>query len=233
MIKYLLIDCDGVLHDNDERLVRQAKAVQGFLGQSVEEIIRSYFSVHQYIHDNEMHNHNNQERHFILLSQKFGLEISDQDAGNLAAAWQKAYDGYYLNPKKYDDVYPFLSAIAEIGLKVCLVSGSTREERRRLLEAMGFDSFFLDIFAANTIGYQKQDIRFYQEVLSQLGAKPEETAVLGDQYNDDISAGQLGLKTILLKRPGKEIKDDGKYQPEKIISNLAEALPILKLWMEK
>jgi FMN phosphatase YigB (HAD superfamily) len=235
MIKYLLVDCDGVLHDNRERLERQAMAIQKYYGnKSREEILDGYFTVHQEIHDHDLASHDNLAKHFARLGKKFEINFKPADAAEQARLWQQAYDVYNDNPKIYDDVPEFLAQAMDLGLQLALVSGSTRAEREKLLAAMGLDKFFNHIFAANSVGYQKKNIKFYESILKELKISGRQAAIIGDNYEDDISAGQLAIKTILLSRSGENILNgDYQYQPDYTINNLSAAVPILKLWLSQ
>lgn len=228
MIKTILLDCDGVLHDNRKRLEGQADSVRRFFpGKKIGEIIADYFAVHQEIHELAPDKHDDLAEHFSRLSRRYGQMIDAEQALAAAQVWQAAYDNY--QPIIFPDVISFLQAARDLNLPVFLVSGSTEAERKKLLAMMGINELFQGVFAANSVGAQKQDIKFYEKVLAEIKVNPEQTLIIGDQYNDDISAGRVGIKTVLLNRPGSQrAPNTSGVEPDWEVGSLAEVLPILR-----
>jgi FMN phosphatase YigB (HAD superfamily) len=65
----------------------------------------------------------------------------------------------------------------------------------------------------------KPQIEFYREVLRDIGKKPEECLMVGNDVQEDVIANKLGIKVYLitdqlLHRTGEEIKADhiGTYE---------------------
>lgn len=226
--KLILVDCDGVLHDNDARLKRQATAVaKAFGNRPVSEIIKAYFAAHQRVHDEFSNQHDDVPFHFQLMGEAFGVNIKSDQAADLARRWQAAYDDYQQNPETYPDAGPFLEALQAAGLRLVLVSGSTQQERQTFLQAMGLEHFFEAIFAANTVGFQKQQPGFYEHVIQQLGVSAADMAIVGDSYNDDMTAKRFGITTILLHRPGVPEKKPNEWVPDYVVNDLNQAAEII------
>jgi 2-haloacid dehalogenase len=94
-----------------------------------------------------------------------------------------------------------LQRIKNMGHTIYLASGNTRENRMGILKSLDIDTFFTDVFAAQTIGYQKQQRQFWERVLSDLSANVSNITVVGNQLNDDIQHPlALGMQTILINR---------------------------------
>ncbi len=67
----------------------------------------------------------------------------------------------------------------------------------------------------------KPSLDYYSEILSILGRKPEECVMIGNDVDDDLCAGKLGIKTVLvtdylINRHGREIKADLEVPAEKL-----------------
>lgn len=67
--------------------------------------------------------------------------------------------------------------------------------------------------------YCKPQLEFYQEVLADTGKKPEECMMVGNDVEEDLIAGRLGMKTFLItnyliQKPGAAIVCDhqGDYE---------------------
>ena len=46
--------------------------------------------------------------------------------------------------------------------------------------------------------YCKPNLEYYKEIINELGAKPEECLMVGNDVGDDMVAGKLGMKVFLL-----------------------------------
>lgn len=67
--------------------------------------------------------------------------------------------------------------------------------------------------------YCKPQIQFYEEVLSEIGKKPEECLMVGNDVQEDMVVGQLGVQTYLidehlLHRTSEpiQVNDQGNYE---------------------
>jgi FMN phosphatase YigB (HAD superfamily) len=79
--------------------------------------------------------------------------------------------------------------------------------------------------------YCKPQIKFYEEILADIYKNPEECMMVGNDVQEDLVAGKLGLKTFLIKdhllhRTEEEIAAD--YQGSYVdFYEFVQGLPIL------
>jgi FMN phosphatase YigB (HAD superfamily) len=80
--------------------------------------------------------------------------------------------------------------------------------------------------------YCKPQIKFYEEILKDIGKTPEECFMIGNDVQEDLIAGKLGIKTFLindylLHRTKDEIVSDyqGSYED---FYNFSNNLPTIK-----
>ncbi|ERI93093.1 haloacid dehalogenase-like hydrolase [Clostridiales bacterium oral taxon 876 str. F0540] len=80
--------------------------------------------------------------------------------------------------------------------------------------------------------YCKPQIKYYEEILSEINKKPEECMMIGNDVQEDLIASKLGIKTFLitdclLHRTNEEIISDyeGNY---KDFYNFVKELPSIK-----
>lgn len=75
----------------------------------------------------------------------------------------------------------------------------------------------------------KPSIHYYQTVLDNIGAKPEECLMVGNDVKEDMVAEQLGMKVFLVTDNiiNKEEKDISKY-PQGTFDNLLKFIENLK-----
>jgi HAD superfamily hydrolase (TIGR01662 family) len=102
------------------------------------------------------------------------------------------------NFELYEDVLPALDALRAHGLKLALVSNTSRD-----LEAF-IRHFRLDVDAWISSGWHgkvKPSPSIFRAVLELLEAEPEEAAMVGDSPDDDVAGARaLGMRAFLLDR---------------------------------
>jgi HAD superfamily hydrolase (TIGR01662 family) len=105
------------------------------------------------------------------------------------------------NFELYEDVLPALEALREHGLKLGLVSNTSRD-----LDAF-IDHFALDVdawLASGRHGKVKPSPTIFRAVLELLEVEPEASAMVGDSLADDIEGARaLGMSAFLLDREGR------------------------------
>ena len=125
--------------------------------------------------------------------------------------------------KPYDDVLPVIKKLRK-KYKIGLLS-NTENFTIPVLDKIGFLDNFDAAFFSCDHKKLKPDKRFFRAILKVLGAKPEETVMVGDSMKSDIiPAKQLGMNAILMDRHNKhpKVKDRIKSLDniEKIIAKL-------------
>lgn len=98
----------------------------------------------------------------------------------------------------YEDTLPVLEELRRAGLRIGLVSNSSRDM------AAFAAHHGLDVDAALSSlahGKTKPDPTIFRAVLEQLGVEPEEAAMVGDSLEDDIEGARaLGMRAFLVDR---------------------------------
>ena len=117
-----------------------------------------------------------------------------------------------------EEILAWFKAVEEAGIRAAFVSNNRRERVERFNAKIG-----IPIYPKG-----KKPLRRYTRVaMEELGAKPDETAMMGDQIFTDVWAGKLlGIRTILLP-PIKDKRD--------IFTRFKRVLekPILKYYRKK
>ena len=131
------------------------------------------------------------------------------------AAWGKTHT---LMPEARET----LEALRTKGYRLFAASNSFAHLQRSRLEQAGILSFFEDTYISMDIGYDKPDIRFYQEALRRCGLQPHEVLMIGDSMTTDILGAQnAGLGVIFFNRRNEPI-DPSLNIPT--VSSLSEIL---------
>ena len=90
------------------------------------------------------------------------------------------------------------------------------------LKRVGADKYFSGIFASSDIGFEKPDIRFFQEIVRKLKIPAVEFVMIGDNYIKDIEgAGNSGMKTVFFNHQ----RSPGHYPIADVIIYSMQELP--------
>ena len=106
----------------------------------------------------------------------------------------------------YEDVLPVLALLRERGVKIALVSNTSRD----------LDAFVrhhrLDVdawIASGKHGKVKPSPTIFKAALDQLGVEAEAAVMVGDSPEDDVAGAEaLGIRALLLDREGKHGRAD-------------------------
>ena len=91
------------------------------------------------------------------------------------------------------------------GYRLFAASNSFGNLQRSRLERAGILKYFEDTYISMDIGYDKPDIRFYQEALRRCGLQAKEVLMIGDSMTTDvIGAQKAGMDALFFDRQ----KDD-------------------------
>ena len=96
-----------------------------------------------------------------------------------------------------------LDQLREKGYRLFAASNSFGNLQRSRLEHAGILEYFEDTFISMDIGYDKPDIRFFEEALRRAGLQPSEVVMIGDSMTTDILGAQAaGIDAIFFDRRG-------------------------------
>ncbi len=125
-------------------------------------------------------------------------------AVELVAVWE-SHDKFTL----YEDALPVLEELRRHGLKLGLVSNGSRD----LDEFVRHHALEVDCaVGSRAFGRTKPHPGIFRHALALLEVQPQDAAMVGDSYEDDIEGARaLGLRAFLLDR-------DGRYpeEPERL-----------------
>lgn len=131
----------------------------------------------------------------------------------------------------YDDALPVLRELRDRGLMLGLISNTHRslESFRSHFE---LDELIAAAIASSEHGYNKPHPSIFRTALRLLSVAPSEAVMVGDSYRHDIEGARtVGMRGVLLRRPGRGPIEDGCPREDgldgvPVISSLSE-LPAL------
>jgi len=136
-------------------------------------------------------------------------EPARECAEDIVREWER-HENFFL----YEDALPVLADLRIRGLKIGLISNGQRDlEEFAVHHGLEVDA----IVGSRAHGRVKPDPSIFVAALTALGVSAEETAMVGDSYEDDIEGARaLGIRAILLDRDG--LRTD---EPDRIDTLLA------------
>ena len=111
--------------------------------------------------------------------------------------------------------------------KVGVIANGVKEWIEQVIKKYKIETLFDGLFVSSEIGVRKPDARIFYIALKEFSVKPKETVFVSDELGDDlVGAKGCGMKIIWLYQGiEKEILEI--VQPDGIIKNLKEAIPII------
>ena len=135
--------------------------------------------------------------------------LSRSCAVELVREWER-HENFFL----YDDTLPTLAELRRHGLRIGLVSNGQRD----LDEFARHHSLDVDVCVGSLRhGHVKPHRSIFEAALTALETGPEDAAMVGDSFADDIAGARaLGMRAILLDRDGLHVDE-----PDRIDTLLA------------
>jgi putative hydrolase of the HAD superfamily len=108
----------------------------------------------------------------------------------------------------YDDALPVLELLRERGLKIGLLSNSSRD----LNEFVSHHRLRADaVLTSHAHGKTKPHESIFRAMLHLLGVGPQEAVMVGDTVDDDVEGARaVGMRAVLLDREGRYPPVEGK-----------------------
>jgi putative hydrolase of the HAD superfamily len=121
-------------------------------------------------------------------------------AEELVRAWEE-HERFTL----YDDALPALQVLREHRIKIGLISNGSRD----LEEFVAHHGLDADCaIGSRAFGRTKPHPEIFRHALALLDVEPEDAAMVGDSYEDDIEGARaLGMRAFLLDRDGRRLDE--------------------------
>ncbi len=122
----------------------------------------------------------------------------------------------------YDGVREALDFLKSTGVKIGCVTNKDAQFTLPILEKLGIKDDFEIIVCGDTLAKKKPDPLPLLHSAEQLGAKPQESLMLGDSMSDVKAARAAGFNIICMSygyNHGEDIRD---YNPDAVVDSMAE-----------
>jgi HAD superfamily hydrolase (TIGR01509 family) len=116
-----------------------------------------------------------------------------------------------------------LERVRAEGVPLGLVTNGDASQQRDKIDRFELARFFDVVVIEGEFGAGKPDARVFRHALDALGARAEQTAMVGDHLDWDVAGAQrLGMTGIWVDREGGGLPDGSPVRPDRIVRALTE-----------
>lgn len=134
-----------------------------------------------------------------------GLLARYQPTAGPAAA-ERLADAYYVQYPRHRQPVPGALALLQAlrpYYRIGIITNNRTAEQADKLRFLGMTELVDALITSEDVGVAKPDPRIFQAALQQLGAQPEETVLVGDNWVADVlGARAVGIRPLWLNRVG-------------------------------
>lgn len=224
MIKTVLFDLDDTILDfkTSERIALSKTLVKLNI-EPTEEIIEKYikYNISQWkrLELGEINREEVKVNRYKLLFDDIGVDASPKKATEIYE--ENLAHGHYF----VDGAKQMLNSIYN-DYDLYLVSNGAKRVQEGRLATADISHCFKGIFISEVVGFEKPNVKFFENVFSQIeNFDREQTVIIGDSLSSDIKGGKgAKIKTVWFNPNGLECDD---IVPDYQISSLDEIKPLL------
>lgn len=127
----------------------------------------------------------------------------------------------------YEDVVPALRALHDRGFRLGLIS-NTHRSLASFQSHFELDDLIAGAVSSSEHGYNKPHPSIFRTALRLLAVEPPEAVMVGDNYQHDIEGARaVGMRAVLLCRPGAHGRAGDQANGVPVIASLGELPAIL------
>ncbi|CRK81456.1 pyrophosphatase PpaX [Neobacillus massiliamazoniensis] len=209
MITTILFDLDGTLIDTNELIIKS------------------------YLHTLEKYYPGKYKREDVLpfmgptLTEVFGKMDPDQVEEMILEYRRFNLANHDLLVKEFIGVAETVDTLKKKGYKMGIVTTKRHDTVLKGLRLMKLDPYFNVIIAIDHVKKEKPDPEPVLKALEQLGSKPDESIMIGDNFHDILAGKNAGTKTAGVAWSLKGRDYLAQFEPDYIFENMADLLTIL------
>jgi HAD superfamily hydrolase (TIGR01509 family) len=121
-----------------------------------------------------------------------------------------------------------LTALKDSGFRLAVATTKFRENSGGIFAKLGWENVFDVMAFGDDVTRVKPAPDIIELVLDRLGAKKEETLMVGDTRNDIEAARAAGVRCVAVNSPFNN-EDLQEYRPLAVLPSLVDLLPLLGL----
>lgn len=130
--------------------------------------------------------------------------------------------------KLFPESHALLDHLMDQGVKLALITNGEAAMQRAKVRRFDLEHRFHHIQIEGEMGFGKPEEEAYRHALATLGTRPEETWMVGDNYEWEVIAPRrLGLTAIWANSHGHKAPES-EHEPHRTLAGLDEFWPLLK-----
>lgn len=226
--QHLFFDLDRTLWDFETNAVEALSDIykqfrtKGYIGK-----FEKFVAVYRNVNEDLWRKYSNGEiSKQQLIEDRFYLTFKEFGFDNRALGFEAGKLYLQVSPTKTHlfpgakDTLDYLSQYYQVHI----LTNGFKEVQGRKLRNSGLDGYISTLITSEDAGYQKPDVRVFEYALNKVGAKRDESLMIGDDLHADIQgASNAGLKYLWFNPDNRKSTIEESMQ----ISQLAELLQLL------
>ncbi|XJZ26901.1 pyrophosphatase PpaX [Bacillota bacterium Lsc_1132] len=128
---------------------------------------------------------------------------------------------------EFEGVYETIQTLHESGFKLGIVTTKLHDVVEKGLKLSRLDRFFDVVVALDHVTKAKPDPEPVLKALDLLASHPTEAIMVGDNYHDILAGKNAGTKTAGVAWSAKGREYLAQFEPDYMLDNMADLLPIL------
>ena len=213
LVRALIFDLDGTLIDSKRDLIHSVNAMLGEMGRAPlgEETISGYIG-----HGAP-----------LLVSRALGSHAREDDLRRALQFFLAHYEEHKLDTTcAYPGVADSLAELSRTKVPMAVLTNKPVKISVRILEALGLATHFRAIYGGNSFESKKPDPRGANTIVSEFGASPRETMLIGDSEVDVQTARNASLIAVAVNY-GFGVHDRKQHPADLYLEKLADLVPLV------
>jgi phosphoglycolate phosphatase len=213
VVRALIFDLDGTLIDSKRDLIHSVNAMLGEMGRAQldEETISGYIG-----HGAP-----------LLVSRALGSNAREDDLRRALQFFLAYYEEHKLDTTcAYPGVADSLAELSRKKVPMAVLTNKPVKISVRILEALGLATYFRAIYGGNSFESKKPDPRGANTIVSEFGASPRETMLIGDSEVDVQTARNARMIAVAVNY-GFGVHDRTQHPADLYLEKLPDLVPLV------
>jgi len=159
------------------------------------------------------------------------LQFFDIQDIEFAHSLSQCFTDYSINqPEFFPGALELLKYLKQLGLSLTLLSNGPKEPQRHVIECLGLNEYFQNIYLSGETGLPKPTANAYFQVLDTYKIQASNYLMVGDDWNIDIEVARaLGMQSYWVKFNAKQ---DDLNQSEVLYGKQGDLFKLLNLFQQ-
>jgi phosphoglycolate phosphatase len=212
-VRALIFDLDGTLIDSKRDLIHSVNAMLGEMGRARldEETISGYIG-----HGAP-----------LLVSRALGSTAKEEELRRALQFFLAYYEEHKMDTTcAYPGIPDALAQLSRKKVPLAVLTNKPVKISVRILESLGLASYFHVIYGGNSFETKKPDPLGANKILSEFGAQPSETMLVGDS-EVDVQTARNARTIAATVNYGFGVHDRAQHPADIYLDKLSDLIPLV------